>query len=389
MDAKRIWRTFWILTLLALPVVKPLSVGAAVVQYQHDNVTWPNAQAGDVAIAQDIQVDSPQAFHYWASYFDVTPDAGNPLDSSITAGYIGLQAFGSTATGRYPRSVIMSFWGGTVASPTSPNCIGWPADPLHPSPAEQSEGGYGMQCAVPFAWQAGQPVRLRIARDGTGTGPNSFISPAMVPGTYWVGTATQGALTVTIGRIFVPGVVHRLLPSVNFSEQFVGMPDICNEPGFSTRARFYQPITEASSPSGVVVSRAGAPGAQTFVNPCPTRQFVDSALDYAVVEQGPNPSGPWAPTGRFESIERSNGTALTGWVDLPGSTEAIPLRVTVNGTAATDASGASVFYSNAQTGTEVRRFSIPMPLLWSGQPCVSKRVTVVSGVRLDANFRRR
>jgi hypothetical protein len=347
---------------LMSPVVRSSRARAAVTTYQHDNITWPAALPGDVSIAQSIQVESAQALHFWASHFDVTADAGNPLDDSITGGYFGLQTNGLTPTGTFTRTAIFSIWGATAASPSSTNCAQWPADPANPTPAEQAEGSYGMQCAIQYPWVSGQPVNIKVTRDGTGTGPNGFTNPGTVSGTYWIATATQGANVATIGRIFVPGVVHKLRPDYNFSEQFTAMPQICTQQGFNTRARFYQPVTVANSPGGLVTTNAGAPGPQTIVNPCATRQIIDSALNYVVVEQGPDPVGPWTPTGDFESVVSSAGGGFaTGWVDVPDTTASINLRAKVNGVLAP-----GTYVTNPPVVNDLRRFTITIPTALPG-----------------------
>jgi hypothetical protein len=341
------------------PLTKNSKARAATTVYQHDNITWPNALPGDVSISQSIQVDNPQALHFWASYFDVTADAGNPLADPITGGYFGLQTYGLTPTGTFKRSAIFSIWGGTAVSPSSTSCAQWPADPANPTPAELAEGSYGMQCAIEFPWVSGQPVSFTVARNGTGTGPNGFVNPGNVNGTYWLATATQGSTVTTIGRIFVPGTVHKLRPDYNFSEQFNAMPQICDQPGFTTRAKFFQPVTVANSPGGPVTTSAGTPGPQTIVNPCTTRQIVDSTLNYVVVEQGPNPTGPWAPTGDLESVFTGAGTTyLSGWADLPDTSTPIEMRVTINGVVYAWATGPRYFFTNALPANDVRRYQI-------------------------------
>jgi hypothetical protein len=367
-------------------VMSPLSTTgraqAATTLYQHDNIEWPDAVAGDVSISQKIQVDNPQAGHFWSSFFDITPDVGNPLDEAITGGYMGIQAYGYTPVSRYKRSALFSIWGATAASPASPNCAQWPADPANPTPSELAEGSYGMQCAIEYPWLTGEPVTLKISRDGTGSGPNGFTNPGIVNGTFWVATATRGTTTTTIGRIFVPGVVHKLRPAYNFSEQFVGtMPETCAQPGFATRARFYKPVTESNSPGGVVTTTAGTPGPQTFVNPCVTRQIVDSNLDYVVVEQGPNAVGPWAPTGDINNIDYSGSVATVyGWVDIPDDVAPVELRVRVNGTVVANGSGAFTSFSNSSPPTEWRTYALVVPAIVPGSTvCLEGRNGTIWG----------
>jgi hypothetical protein len=367
--------------LVLSPISNPTRARAATTVYQHDNIAWPDAAAGDVSISQTVQVDNAQAGHFWSSFFDVTADPGNPLADSITGGYVGLQAYGYTPVSRYKRSALVSIWGGTAASPLLPNCKQWPVDPANPTPAEQAEGSYGMQCAIEYPWVSGQPVNLKVARDGTGTGPNGFTNPGIVNGTFWLATATTGAVTTTIGRIFVPGTVHKLRPSYNFSEQFAGMPDVCTQPGFATRARFSQPVTETNSPGGIVMTTAGTPGPQTFVNPCATRQIVDSTLNYVVVEQGPNASGPWAPTGAIDNIGYSGSLAtLNGWVDIPDNSAPIELRIKVNGTIVANSAGAMTSFSNASPANEWRTYAVDVPAIVPGATvCVEGRNGAVWG----------
>ena len=317
--------------------------------YSDDHVYWTDFAGGGWSasdngvdeVSQQIRVEVSHAATFDALSFAIGPTSFTSswgTNTTRVAGYAGFQNSGQYGTSwagsdisHTDRGAVFSIWGGSQGLRTDAATHGgcWDGG---------GEGGWGTTCRIPFPWTEGAPVTLRIwLADAVATGPSAPGSAAQVSGSRYQASATFAGTTTDIGQIFVPNAGAKGFSAIsNFVEHFGSDGNGCSSKGagFYDRAVLYPPIyTRAAATAPARLWPAGTDRAyrtckRQSVNADGSATVVTGELTYTD-ERWPNPATNRRATGRLVSSTGAGTSSarVTGTVSLPGSSDAVLLRV--------------------------------------------------------------